>query len=110
MTTGMCGEYVRKHVWPVSPWCIFKVHLLFGSDFLPINYDYTQTLDAFQDPIGLETFNTIASVKTLIQTWTNGLHPVQLELVSTILDGQDIRGCAPHRKGKSILLTVWYGP
>ena len=40
----------------------------------------------WQDPIGLETINTI--VKTLIPTWTNGLHPVQLELVSTTLDGQ----------------------
>ena len=28
---------------------LWGVHLpIFGSDFLPINFDYTQTLDAFQ--------------------------------------------------------------
>ena len=43
----------------------------------------------WQDPIGLETIQTIVK-----KTWTDGLHPVQLELVSGILDGQDILCCA----------------
>jgi hypothetical protein len=45
----------------------------------------------WQDPVGLETINTI--VKKVIPAWTNGLHQVQLDLVSMILDIQDILCC-----------------
>ena len=42
----------------------------------------------WQDPAGLETINII--VKKLIPKWTNGLHEVQLNFVSAILDGKDV--------------------
>ncbi|KAF8232483.1 hypothetical protein L208DRAFT_1081649, partial [Tricholoma matsutake] len=58
----------------------------------------------WQDPLGLKTINTI--VKTLIPTWTNGLHPVQLKLVLTILDGQDILCCTATGDGKSAALSI----
>jgi superfamily II DNA/RNA helicase len=58
----------------------------------------------WQDPIGLETINTI--VKTLIPTWTDGLHSVQLELISTILDGQDILCCTATGDGKSAAFSI----
>ena len=58
----------------------------------------------WQDPIGLETIQTI--VKKLIPTWMDGLHPVQLELVSAILDGQDILCCTATGDGKSAAFAV----
>jgi superfamily II DNA/RNA helicase len=58
----------------------------------------------WQDPIGLVTINTI--VKKLIPAWTDGLHPLQLELVSTILDGQDILCCTATGAGKSAAFAV----
>ena len=58
----------------------------------------------WQDPIGLETIQTI--VKNIIPTWMDGLHPVQLELVSTILDGQDILCCNATGDGKSAALVL----
>jgi len=58
----------------------------------------------WQDPIGLETINTI--VKKRIPTWPNGLHLVQSELVSTILDGQDILCCTATGHGKSAAFAV----
>ena len=58
----------------------------------------------WQDPIGLETINTI--VKTLIPIWTNGLHPVQLELISTILNGQDILCCTATGDRKSAAFSI----
>ena len=49
-----------------------------------------------------------AIVKTLIPTcqWNDGLHPVQLELVSTILDGQDILCCTATGDGKSAAFAI----
>jgi superfamily II DNA/RNA helicase len=58
----------------------------------------------WQDPIGLETINVI--VKKIVPTWTNGLHPVQLELVSGILDGEDILCCTATGDGKSAAFTI----
>ena len=58
----------------------------------------------WQDPIGLETIQTI--VKKLIPTWMDGLHLVQLELVSAILDGQDILCCTATGDGKSAAFAV----
>jgi superfamily II DNA/RNA helicase len=58
----------------------------------------------WQDPVGLETINTI--VKKLISTWTGGLHAVQLELVSAILDGQDVLCCTATGDGKSAAFAV----
>ena len=57
----------------------------------------------WQDPIGLETRCTI--VKTLIPTWSDGLHPFQLKLVSTILDCQDILCCTATGDGKLLKLV-----
>ena len=58
----------------------------------------------WQDPIGLETIRTI--VRTIIPTWRDGLHPVQLELVSSILDGQDILCCTATGDGKSAAFAI----
>jgi superfamily II DNA/RNA helicase len=58
----------------------------------------------WQDPVGLETINTI--VKKLIPTWTNGLHPVQLDLVSAMLDNKDILCCTATGDGKSAAFSV----
>ena len=60
----------------------------------------------WQDPFGLETIQTI--VKKIIPTWMDGLHPVQLELVSAILDGQDqdILCCTATCDGKSAAFAV----
>ena len=58
----------------------------------------------WQDPIGLEMIQTI--VKKLIPTWMDGLHPVQLELVSAILDGQDILCCTATGDVKSAAFAV----
>ena len=57
----------------------------------------------WQDPINLETICTI--VKTLTPTWSDGLHPVQLKLVSKILDGQDILYCTTTGDGKLLKLV-----
>ena len=58
----------------------------------------------WQDPIGLDTINTV--VKTLIPAWSDGLHPLQLELISTILDGQDILCCTATGAGKSAAFAI----
>ena len=57
----------------------------------------------WQDTIGPETICTI--VKTLTPTWNDGLHPVQLELVSTTLDGQDMLCCTATGDGKLLKLV-----
>ena len=58
----------------------------------------------WQDPIGLETINVI--VKKIVPSWTNGLYPVQLELVSGILDGNDILCCTATGDGKSAAFAI----
>ena len=58
----------------------------------------------WQDPVGLETINTI--VKKLIPTWMNGLHEVQLELVSAMLDREDVLCCTATGDGKSAAFSV----
>ncbi|PPQ98765.1 hypothetical protein CVT26_014348 [Gymnopilus dilepis] len=58
----------------------------------------------WQDPDGLTTINTI--VKKLVPSWTNGLHPVQLELVSAILDGEDVLCCTATGNGKSAAFAI----
>ncbi|KAF8884728.1 P-loop containing nucleoside triphosphate hydrolase protein [Gymnopilus junonius] len=58
----------------------------------------------WRDPDGLATINVI--VKKLIPTWTNGLHPVQLELISAILDGQDVLCCTATGDGKSAAFSI----
>ncbi|KAF9549601.1 hypothetical protein CPC08DRAFT_699473 [Agrocybe pediades] len=57
-----------------------------------------------QDIEGLETVQTIAQ-KCLPQ-WHTGLRPVQLELVSGILDGDDVLCCAPTCDGRSCAFSV----
>ncbi|KIJ92170.1 hypothetical protein K443DRAFT_108621, partial [Laccaria amethystina LaAM-08-1] len=58
----------------------------------------------WQDPEGLNTINTI--VKKLVPNWTNGLHAVQLELVSAILDGKDSLCCTATGEGKSAAFSI----
>ena len=58
----------------------------------------------WQDPIGLETIQNI--VKKIIPTWMDGPHPVQLKLISAILNGQDILCCTATGSGKSAAFAV----
>ena len=58
----------------------------------------------WQDPISLETIHTI--VKKIIPTWMDGLHLVQLKLVSAILDGQDILCCTATGDRKSAAFAI----
>jgi len=58
----------------------------------------------WQDPAGLETINII--VKKLIPKWMNGLHEVQLDFVSAILDGKDVLCCTATGDGKSAAFSV----
>jgi len=58
----------------------------------------------WQDSAGLETISNI--VKKVIPTWTNGLHAVQLELVSAILDGGDVICFTATGDGKSAAFAV----
>lgn len=58
----------------------------------------------WQDVVGLETIKLI--VKKVVPTWTNGLHAVQLELVSGILDGTDILCCTATGDGKSAAFAI----
>ena len=61
-------------------------------------------LPRWQDSAGLETISNI--VKKVIPTWTNGLHAVQLELVSAILDGGDVLCFTATGDGKSAAFAV----
>ena len=61
-------------------------------------------LPRWQDPEGLNTINTI--VKKLIPKWTNGLHAVQLNLVSAILDGKHVLLCTATGDGKSAAFSI----
>ena len=59
----------------------------------------------WQDPISLETIQII--VKKVIPTsWMDSLHPVKLELVSAVLDGQNILCCTATGDGKSAAFTI----
>ena len=58
----------------------------------------------WQDLVGLETINAI--MKKVVPTWTNRLHPIQLELVSSILDGTDILCCTATGDGKSAAFSI----
>ena len=56
------------------------------------------------DAVGISSSDTI--VKKLIPAWTNGLHEVQLDLVSAILDGNDVLCCTATGDGKSAAFSV----
>ncbi|KAF4622465.1 hypothetical protein D9613_009317 [Agrocybe pediades] len=58
----------------------------------------------WQDIEGLETVQTI--VRKCLPQWDTGLRPVQLELVSAILDGDDVLCCAATGDGKSCAFSV----
>ncbi|KAF8888938.1 hypothetical protein CPB84DRAFT_1849498 [Gymnopilus junonius] len=58
----------------------------------------------WQDPEELNMINNI--IKKVIPAWTDGLHAVQLELISAILDGQDILCCMAAGDGKSAAFSV----
>jgi superfamily II DNA/RNA helicase len=55
-------------------------------------------------PIGRNTIQKI--VKKLIPAWKDGLRPVQEDLVSAILDGEDILCCTATGDGKSAAFSV----
>ena len=72
---------------------------------LQTHYDHQRMAKScWQDPLGLETINII--IKNIIPWWTNGLHTVQLKLISAILDGQDILCCTATRDGKSAAFSI----
>ena len=48
--------------------------------------------------------NTI--VEKLVPIWMNGLHVVQLELVSAILEGKDLLCCTATGDGKSAAFSI----
>ena len=55
----------------------------------------------WQEFLGLETIKAIKKKKKkIVPTWTNGLHAVQLELVSCILDGRYLLCCTATGDGK----------
>ncbi|KAJ7801965.1 hypothetical protein B0H14DRAFT_3782106 [Mycena olivaceomarginata] len=58
----------------------------------------------WQDDLGRKTIGDI--VKKVIPAWTNGLRPVQEDLVSAILDGDDILYCTATGDGKSAAFSV----
>jgi superfamily II DNA/RNA helicase len=61
----------------------------------------------WQDTVGLETINTIfKNLKKIIPPWANRLHMVQLELISGILNGQDILCCTATGDGKSAAFSI----
>ena len=85
----VCSHHTLMRFWVESSlyasWTL--ISWLFES--LRMHYDYQRMAKpCWQDPLGLETINII--VKKIIPLWTNGLHTVQLKLISAILDGQDI--------------------
>ncbi|KAJ7483467.1 hypothetical protein FB451DRAFT_1028909, partial [Mycena latifolia] len=57
-----------------------------------------------QDAIGCQTMNTI--VKKLVPEWKDGLRPVQEDLISAMLDGDDILCCTATGDGKSGAFSV----
>jgi superfamily II DNA/RNA helicase len=58
----------------------------------------------WQDDTGRKTINQI--VKKIIPAWKDGLRPVQADLVSPILDGDDVLCCTATGDGKSAAFSV----
>ncbi|KAJ6449998.1 P-loop containing nucleoside triphosphate hydrolase protein [Mycena sanguinolenta] len=58
----------------------------------------------WKDDLGRETINRI--VKKVIPGWTDGLRPVQMDLVVAILDGDDVLCCTATGDGKSAAFSV----
>ncbi|KAJ7478915.1 P-loop containing nucleoside triphosphate hydrolase protein [Mycena latifolia] len=58
----------------------------------------------WQDAIGRQTMNKI--VKKLVPEWKDGLRPVQEDLISAMLDGDDILCCTATGDGKSGAFSV----
>ncbi|KAJ7779224.1 hypothetical protein B0H16DRAFT_1838657 [Mycena metata] len=58
----------------------------------------------WQSQIGRDTIQKI--VTKVIPTWKNGLRPVQEDLVSAILDGDDVLCCTATGDGKSAAFSV----
>jgi superfamily II DNA/RNA helicase len=58
----------------------------------------------WKDELGRKTISTI--VKKVIPGWINGLRPVQEDLVTAILDGDDILCCTATGDGKSAAFSV----
>lgn len=60
----------------------------------------------WQDPISRKTLNII--VKKLIPAWKDGLRPVQEDLVSPMLDGDDVLCYTATGDGKSAAILCSY--
>ncbi|KAJ7193716.1 P-loop containing nucleoside triphosphate hydrolase protein [Mycena pura] len=58
----------------------------------------------WQDELGRKTIGDI--VKKVIPAWTDGLRPVQEDLVSAILDGDDVLCCTATGDGKSAAFSI----
>ena len=58
----------------------------------------------WQDPGGRNVLKTI--VKKVIPEWKDGLRPVQEDLVTLILDGEDVLCCTATGDGKSAAFSV----
>ena len=66
----------------------------------------------WQDPAGLEAINLNIIVKKPIPKWMNGLHEVQLNFVSAILDRKDVFAVLQlamenRQRSRSQLLYFW---
>ena len=60
----------------------------------------------WQNPEGLNTINTILRSRKPIPNWTNGLHAIQLELISVILDWKDLLCCTATGDGKLAAFSI----
>ncbi|KAF8198225.1 hypothetical protein K438DRAFT_1584225 [Mycena galopus ATCC 62051] len=58
----------------------------------------------WKDDLGQQTIRTI--VTKVIPEWKDGLRPVQMDLVSAILDGDDVLCCTATGDGKSAAFSV----
>ncbi|KAF8179975.1 P-loop containing nucleoside triphosphate hydrolase protein [Mycena galopus ATCC 62051] len=58
----------------------------------------------WKDDLGQQTIRTI--VAKVIPEWKDGLRPVQMDLVSAILDGDDVLCCTATGDGKSAAFSV----
>ena len=58
----------------------------------------------WQGALGRDTINKI--VKKLIPSWKDGLRPFQEDMISAMLDGEDVLCCTATGDGKSAAFAV----
>jgi ATP-dependent helicase YprA (DUF1998 family) len=59
---------------------------------------------SWRSDLGRDTLNKI--VKKVVPAWKDGLRPVQADLVSAILDGDDVLCCTATGDGKSAAFSI----